>query len=77
MRGLSRLSKLGPGDCARVVNVSSIGPVRQRLLDMGLLPDVEVRMERCALGGDPIWISFGGAQLALRRSEAEGVVVSK
>ncbi len=57
----------------REVNASDI--IRQRLFDMGVLPNCEVIKERCALGGDPVWIRMGSVQIALRRAEAEAVVV--
>jgi DtxR family Mn-dependent transcriptional regulator len=69
------LSQVSPGLSAKVVHVNAAGPVRQRLLDMGLLPGVEVRVQRTALGGDPIWIEAQGAQMALREAEAAVVVV--
>ncbi|MBQ4361261.1 MAG: FeoA domain-containing protein [Proteobacteria bacterium] len=36
---------------------------------------MEVTKERCALGGDPVWIRIGSVQLALRKNEAEAVTV--
>ena len=66
---------LVPGQQATVTQVQASGAIRQRLLDMGLLPSVQVRVERTAPTGDPIWIRFLGTQLALRREEARAVRV--
>jgi ferrous iron transport protein A len=63
------------GQKGRIVQVNARGAVRQRLLDMGLLPDVPVRLERLAPTGDPLWISLQGSQIALRRKEAESVLI--
>lgn len=71
----NNLSQLQPGDRAQVTQVSVSGPVRQRLLDMGILPDVVVELERRAPSGDPIWIKLQGYQLSLRRKEAQAVRV--
>ena len=71
----SRLSKLKVGAQARVALVEGVGAIRQRLLDMGILPDVKLVVERVAPAGDPIWIRFEGTQLSLRRSEAKAIVV--
>ena len=68
---------LRPGDRARLVAVRAPGWVRQRLLDLGLVPPVEVRLERRALGGDPLWLRVGVAQLALRRREARCLVIER
>ncbi|MBO5753126.1 MAG: ferrous iron transport protein A [Proteobacteria bacterium] len=57
----------------RSVNASDI--IRQRLFDMGVLPTCEIVKERCALGGDPVWVKVGTVQLALRKAEAESVIV--
>jgi DtxR family Mn-dependent transcriptional regulator len=71
------LATLRPGQRARVSQVNSGGAVRQRLLDLGLLPDVGVVIERVAPAGDPLWINVDGSQLALRRREAEAVLVEE
>lgn len=71
------LATLKPGQQGRVRQVDSQGAVRQRLLDLGLLPDVMVQVERVAPTGDPLWIRVGGSQLALRRREAEAVLVAR
>ena len=70
-----KLSQLGRQDAARVVGVQAPGPIRQRLMDMGFLPDAEIRVERVAPAGEPLWIRVCGAQVALRRVEAEAVDV--
>jgi len=66
---------LKPGQQGRVSQVTAQGAIRQRLLDMGILPEVVVRMERVAPAGDPVWINLEGSQLALRRKEAESVLI--
>jgi DtxR family Mn-dependent transcriptional regulator len=69
------MSDLAPGQRAVVAQVTATGVLRQRLLDMGILPETPVDMERSGLGGDPVWIRCQGAQLALRRTEADTVRV--
>lgn len=72
--GLS-LADLPPGQRARVTQIHGRGAVRQRLLDMGLLPNEWVEVERLAPGHGPVWIKLNGYQLALRRQEARVVDV--
>ena len=67
---------LKPGQSGLVTQVSARGAIRQRLLDMGVLPHVEIEVERIAPSGDPVWIKLLGFQLALRRAEAEAVHVT-
>lgn len=69
------LFKLRPGQRGIVARVDAHGAIRQRLLDMGILPQAEVTVARVAPGGDPIWIQIHGTELALRRQEAEAVLL--
>ncbi|MFH1532819.1 MAG: DtxR family transcriptional regulator [Pseudomonadota bacterium] len=69
------LFELAPGRPARVLRVEAEGAVRQRLLDMGLIPGASIEIERTAPGGDPVWVRLLGSQLALRRKEAEAIQV--
>ena len=71
------ISDLKPGQQGKVRQVNARGAVRQRLLDMGLLPEVVIRLERVAPTGDPMWISLQGSQIALRCKEAESVLITK
>jgi ferrous iron transport protein A len=69
------LEEILPGASCRIESVNGGGAIRQRLMDMGLLPDVELRVERKAPGGDPIWVNLGGWQIALRENEARNITV--
>lgn len=66
---------LVPGDSGCIDKIVGGGSIRQRLLDMGLLPEQHIRVDRVALGGAPVWIEFNGTHLALRRDEAAMVLV--
>ena len=70
------LNSLNTGEQGKVVQVGGEGAVRQRILDMGILPGVSVRVERVAPTGDPIWIRVQGFQLSLRRQEAQSIQLS-
>jgi Fe2+ transport system protein FeoA len=67
------VSDLKPGDSGTIKQVNAQGAVRQRLLDMGMLPEVEITLERIAPIGDPLWVKLEGTHVALRRSEAQAV----
>ncbi len=69
------LAEIGPGQSAIVTHIDAAGPLRQRLLDMGMLPATSIDVERKGLGGDPLWVRCQGTRLALRRSEASSVRV--
>lgn len=69
------LADVKPGRRAIVTKIGAGGALRQRLLDMGMLPESTIDVERVGLGGDPFWVRCQGARLALRRSEAQSVFV--
>ncbi len=71
------VADLKPGQSGIVTQISASGAVRQRLLDMGLLPETEIGLERLGPGGDPLWIRCQGARLALRRSEAARIRIRR
>lgn len=59
---------------ARITDDCS-GPVRRRLLDLGLTPGARVRAEIRSPGGDPTGYRVRGAVVALRREQASQIAV--
>lgn len=75
-KALVPLSELLPGQKARLVKiVGKESWLRQRLLEMGLVPGVKLELERVAPLGDPIEILLKGFHLSLRREEASMLLV--
>ena len=72
---MTTLAKLSPGQSARITGIEASPAIRQRMLDMGLIPETRIRLERVGPAGHPLWIACQGAQLALRLGEASGVIV--
>jgi len=64
------LSSLTPGSRATVIDVDASTPEGHRLLELGFLPDTEIRVVRRAPLSDPIAFYLRGCQICLRRSEA-------
>lgn len=71
------LKQLAPNERGRVVSIGTIGPIRRRLIDMGITPGTEIVMRKLAPLGDPIEINLRGYGLSLRKSEADQVLVEK
>ncbi|HUF60907.1 MAG TPA: FeoA family protein [Verrucomicrobiales bacterium] len=69
------LASLPIGALARIKSVDSSKSAGQRLMTMGLLPGIEVKLIRVAPFGDPLAIEFDGRRLSLRRREAAGVLL--
>jgi len=74
-KNTSNIAALKPGQSGTVMRVGAAPFIRQRLLDMGILPGIKIKMERKAPGGDPVWIKVARYQLSLRREEAETVLI--
>ena len=72
-----RLSELKVGDKAEVTALKAENVIRRRIMDMGLIKGTRFKVLRVAPLGDPIEIFFKGLYLAMRKTEAEGVMVCK
>jgi ferrous iron transport protein A len=69
------LAMLGPGEKGKITRIGAIGPLKRRLMDMGVLVGEEVKVEKVAPLGDPIGIVVKNYSLSLRKKEAEGIAV--
>ncbi len=69
------LDSLPVGASGRVAAVRGSGPVARRLLEMGVVPGAPVRVVKFAPLGDPLEVRVRDYHLALRRSEAETILV--
>jgi ferrous iron transport protein A len=71
------LANLAIGTEAKVVKVTGRTAVTRRLMEMGVVPGVAVKVIKTAPFGDPIQIRVRGYSLAMRKSEAEIIEVSE
>jgi ferrous iron transport protein A len=71
------LANLAKGESRKVVSVTGDDAITRRLMEMGVIPGVSVRMIKSAPFGDPLEINVRGYSLALRRNEAESVKLEK
>ena len=69
------LDKLPLGQEAVITAVGGDGPLRCRLLDMGLIPRTRVRVEKIAHLGDPLELRVRGYSLSLRKEDAGKIEV--
>ena len=69
------LKDLKPGEKGKITKVSGQGLIRRRILDMGVIPGSEIKVERVAPLGDPIEVRVKGYYLSLRQSEAANIYV--
>ncbi len=72
---LKVLSDLKPGERGIITRVKGGGLIHRRLLDMGIIPQTRIEVERVAPLGDPIGVKVKGYHLSLRKEEADNVEV--
>jgi ferrous iron transport protein A len=65
------LDQLQAGTTATITRVDGEGPVRRRLLDMGLTKGASIQMIKTSPFGDPIEYQVRGYHLSLRKTEAK------
>lgn len=70
------LEDLSVGKSAKIVAVHGNGETPRRLMEMGVVPGVEVRLVKSAPFGDPIEIRLLGYNLAIRRNEAASIEIA-
>lgn len=71
------LAMLKPGERGKITKMDAIGPLKRRLMDMGVLVGEEVKVEKIAPLGDPIEITVKNYKLSLRKKEARGISVEE
>ena len=59
------------GDTVTVVKLHGEGPVKRRIMDMGITKGVELHIRKVAPLGDPIETTVRGYELSIRRADAE------
>jgi Fe2+ transport system protein FeoA len=69
------LSELKPGQKGVVVKIEAAGPVRRRIMDMGLVRGSKVTVICQAPLGDPMEIEVRDYKLTLRKKDAENIIV--
>ena len=69
------LKDIKVGESAVVVKVHGDGPVRRRIMDMGITKRVEIFVRKVAPLGDPMELNLRGYELTLRRSDADMIEV--
>ncbi|MGX7196241.1 ferrous iron transport protein A [Enterococcus olivae] len=71
------LDQLAVGEQGKVVSIYGEGPIRRRLMDMGITQKINIRVHKLAPLGDPIEVTLRGYELSLRKDEAALILVEK
>ena len=64
--------------CGKTVTVKKLtgeGPVKRRIMDMGITKGVSVYVRKVAPLGDPVEVTVRGYELSLRKADAEMIEI--
>ena len=64
------------GETVKVEKLTGEGPVRRRIMDMGVTKGVEIYVRKVAPLGDPVEITVRGYELSVRKDEAACIQVA-
>jgi len=68
---MQTLKETKPGETVRVLKIGGGGPVKRRIMEMGITKGVEVYVRKVAPLGDPVEVTVRGYELSLRKADAE------
>lgn len=63
------------GSTVKVTKLTGEGPVKRRIMDMGITKGIEVYVRKVAPLGDPVEVTVRGYELSLRKADAQMIEV--
>jgi len=63
------------GQTVKVIKLHGTGPVKRRIMDMGITKGVEIYVRKVAPLGDPMELNIRGYELSVRKGDAEMIEV--
>ena len=76
-KGNTSLRDLRVGQQGVVTEIRSSGPMKRRLVDMGITPGTTVFVRKVAPLGDPMQIHLRGYELLVRESDARDILIAE
>lgn len=72
---IKTLKEIPCGQTAKVKKLTGEGPVKRRIMDMGITKGVSIYVRKAAPLGDPIEVTVRGYELSLRKADTEMILV--
>ena len=72
---MKTLKNVAVGQTVTVKKPTGEGPVKRRIMDMGITKGVEIYVRKVAPLGDPVEVTVRGYELSLRKADAEMIEV--
>lgn len=70
------LKDVACGQTVKVTKLTGEGPVKRRIMDMGITKGVEIYVRKVAPFGDPIEVTVRGYELSIRKADAQMIEVA-
>ena len=67
---MKTLNQVKVGETVKVTKIAGEGPIKRRLLDMGIPKGVEIYVRKVAPLGDPVDITVRNYELSVRKADA-------
>lgn len=72
---MKTLKETSVGETVKVVKLNGSGPIKRRIMDMGITKGVDVFVRKVAPLGDPVEVTVRGYELSLRKADVEMIEV--
>ena len=72
---MKTLKNVAVGQTVTVKKLTGEGPVKRRIMDMGITKGVEIYVRKVAPLGDPVEVTVRGYELSLSKADAEMIEV--
>lgn len=72
---MKTLKEVACGQKVKVKKLTGTGPVKRRIMDMGITKGVDIYVRKVAPLGDPVEVTVRGYELSLRKADADMIEV--
>ena len=67
---MKTLNQVKVGETVKVTKIAGEGPIKRRIMDMGITKGVEIYVRKVAPLGDPVEITVRNYELSVRKADA-------
>ena len=67
---MKTLNQVKVGETVMVTKIAGVGPIKRRIMDMGITKGVEIYVRKVAPLGDPVEITVRNYELSVRKADA-------
>lgn len=72
---MKTLKDVKVGETVTVIKLNGTGPLKRRIMDMGITKGTTIYIRKVAPLGDPIEITVRGYELSIRKADAENIII--